>query len=123
MRYAFLYPFVLLIRASKQAWVSSLYSRPATAGLFSEIMRSVLTAIFVLVFAICASAQINTLTMDLTNYGVRIEPDKRLMIVLATLEMANSSSDKLINTTLSVPGAKFRQTLQADMANVPPDLR
>src|ERR1041385_6377655 len=86
-------------------------------------MRSVLTAVFVLIFASCVSAQINTLTMDLSNYGVRIEPDKRLMVVLATLEMANSGSEKVVNTTLSGPGAKFRQTLQADMANVPSDLR
>jgi hypothetical protein len=86
-------------------------------------MRAVITAVFISVFALCASAQINTATMDLSNYGVKIEPDKRLMVVLATLELANSGSDKLINTTLSATGAKFRQTLQADMANAPADLR
>ena len=61
--------------------------------------------------------------MDLSNYGVRIEPDKRLMVVLATLEMANGGPEKVINTTLSEPGSKFRQTLQTDFANLPADLR
>lgn len=60
--------------------------------------------------------------MDLTNYGVRIEPDKRLMVVLATLEMANGGPDKVVNTTLSAAGSKFRKTLHADMVNVPADL-
>src|SRR6266700_3134660 len=86
-------------------------------------MKAVLSAVFIAVFAACASAQINTLTMDLTNYGVRIEPDKRVMIVLATLELANSGPEKVMNTTLSAPGSKFRQTLQTDMASAPADLR
>jgi tetratricopeptide (TPR) repeat protein len=65
---------------------------------------------------------------DLSNYGVRIEPDKRLIVVLAALEsardMSPSGEDKpAINTPLSAPGAKFREQLKADMAGVPADLR
>lgn len=65
---------------------------------------------------------------DLTNYGVRIEPDKRLILVLATLEVARSldqqtPDQKLINTPLSDKGAAFREKLLADNANVPDDLR
>ena len=43
---------------------------------------------------------------DLSNYGVRIEPDKRVIVVLATLEAARTQNDKgepvpLLNTRLS----------------------
>jgi hypothetical protein len=90
-------------------------------------MRVVLSAVFLLVFAICAMAQAPQ-GMDLTNYGVRIEPDKRLMVVLAALEMASAKSDtgqetKLINPPLSAAGARFRQRLQIDLADMPADLK
>ena len=48
--------------------------------------KSALFALFLLVFALSTAAQVPT--MDLTNYGVKIEPDRRLMVVLAALEMA-----------------------------------
>ncbi|MEP6849600.1 MAG: hypothetical protein ABI999_12150, partial [Acidobacteriota bacterium] len=86
-------------------------------------MKVVLSLVVALVFTVCVSAQINTLTMDISNYGVRVEPDKRLMVVLATLEMANSGQEKLIDTQLSATGGKFRETLKADMANTPADLK
>ncbi|MGD9563002.1 MAG: tol-pal system YbgF family protein [Pyrinomonadaceae bacterium] len=66
--------------------------------------------------------------MDLTNYGVRIEPDKRVMIVLATLEAARTTnvsgeSVPVINTPLSAEGSKFRDLLKSDLAALPSDLR
>ncbi len=54
---------------------------------------------------------------DLSNYGVKIEPDKRLMAVLATLEAAD------VKTPLSAQGEKFRRVLRADSAAMPDDLR
>jgi len=88
--------------------------------------KSALFALFLLVFALSTAAQVPT--MDLTNYGVKIEPDKRLMVVLAALEMAVEKSDngqetRVINTPLSPGGVKFRQRLQADLADMPADLK
>ncbi|HKX84725.1 MAG TPA: hypothetical protein VJL58_10935, partial [Pyrinomonadaceae bacterium] len=65
---------------------------------------------------------------DLSNFGVRIEPDKRVMIVLATLEAARSTdtageSVAVINTPLSAEGTKFRELLKSDLAALSPDLR
>ena len=65
---------------------------------------------------------------DLTNHGVRIEPDRRVMLVLATLEMARGGSGKigeakLIPTPLSDANAKFRERLLKDTADLPEDLR
>ena len=61
---------------------------------------------------------------DLSNYGVRIEPDKRLLTVLAALEMARGADGaKLVNTSLSKSGEAFRAQLDQEYASVPPDLR
>ncbi|HEV7700070.1 MAG TPA: hypothetical protein VGO43_07565 [Pyrinomonadaceae bacterium] len=65
---------------------------------------------------------------DLSSYGVRVEPDKRLMAVLATLAMARSLDPKdngarLIATPLSAKGALFRDELEADNIALPQDLR
>ena len=65
---------------------------------------------------------------DLANYGVRIEPDKRLMAVLATLEMAHTRSPAgetvaAIKTPLTANGEKFRATLLADNAGLSVELR
>ena len=65
---------------------------------------------------------------DLSNYGVQISADKRLIVVLATLEMAETKNEagkteKLINTPLSANGAKFRARLLEDNAALNEDLR
>jgi len=65
---------------------------------------------------------------DLSNYGVKIEPDKRLMTVLATLEMARtktSSGEEMaaIKTPLSERGAEFRKQIETDLQTAPADLR
>lgn len=78
------------------------------------------------VFAVSVSGQ--SAGFDLSNYGVRIEPDKRLIVVLATLEMATAKNadgrdEKLINTPLSEKGAKFREQLLTDNAGLNEDLR
>jgi len=91
-------------------------------------MRKFLFFTFIAIFAVNGLAQTASPGFDLSNYGVKIEPDKRLMVVLATLEMARTTNDagqavKLINTPLSAQGVKFREQLLADTSELPNDLR
>ena len=79
-------------------------------------------------FASVTFAQNAAAGFDLSNYGVRIEPDKRVMLVLATLEAArttNAAGDEVpvINTPLSAEGVKFRELLKSDLAALNPELR
>lgn len=79
-------------------------------------------------FSVGALAQNAAPGLDLSEYGTRIEPDKRVMIVLATLEAGrttNAAGDSVpvINTGLSPEGAKFRDLLKSDLAALPSDLR
>jgi hypothetical protein len=58
-------------------------------------------------------------SFDLLNYGVRIEPDKRLIVVLSALEMATQRNaagveEKVIKTPLSAKGEEFRSQLLKD---------
>ncbi len=93
------------------------------AVLFSFLLN------FIFVFALNLRAQQSVpVGFDLSDYGVKIEPDKRLMTVLATLEAArtkNASGEDaaLIKTALSERGARFRQQLESDLQSVPADLR
>ena len=70
-----------------------------------------------MIFSLNAFAQSTQPRFDLSQYGVRIEPDKRLMTVLAALEAAG------IETPLTTEGTKFRQELQADLQSLSPELR
>lgn len=72
----------------------------------------------VLFFSVGAFAQVPA-GFDLLNYGVRIEADKRLIVVLSALEMATQRNaagveEKLINTPLSAKGEEFRSQLLKD---------
>lgn len=91
-------------------------------------MRRLSVIAFALFFVCSVSGQGVPAGFDLTNYGVRIEPDKRLIVVLSTLEMATAKNaagvdERLVNTPLSEKGIKFREQLVADNAAVPEDLR
>jgi len=86
-----------------------------------------LSIVFLLIFAISVSAQAPA-GFDLSNYGVRVEPDKRVMTVLATLEAARTSNEAgesvpVINTPLSEQGKRFRELLKSDLAALNEDLR
>lgn len=64
----------------------------------------------------------------LANYGVRIEPDKRVMTVLATLEAARTTNEAgesvpVLNTPLSAQGKEFRDLLKSDLLALNEDLR
>lgn len=91
-------------------------------------MKKFFGLIFLFLFVGGAAAQQVPTGFDLSNHGVRIEPDKRVMAVLATLEAARTTnaageSVPLINTPLSAEGAKFRELLKSDLAAMPDELR
>jgi hypothetical protein len=91
------------------------------------MIRTFLVFLF-LAFATGVSAQAVPAGFDLSNHGVRIEPDKRVMIVLATLDAARTTnpageSVPVLNTKLSTEGAKFRDLLRSDLAALNDDLR
>ncbi len=86
-------------------------------------MRLIILLIFILIFSFAAAGQSVQPGFDLSNYGVKIDADKRLIVVLAALEMAEIEGVKLINTPLSSNGAKFRTQLLQDTAGLDPDLR
>ena len=79
-------------------------------------MKKVLTIFLIAIFSVCVFGQTNTV-LDLSNYGVSIQPDKRLITVLATLEAAG------VETSLTKQGKDFRQTLMKDLDGVDPNLR
>lgn len=64
-----------------------------------------------------SAAQANQAAGDLTQYGVRVEPDKRLILVMAMLEAAG------VNTPLTETGKTFRQKVRGDFQDTPGELR
>ena len=54
--------------------------------------RAVLGLLF-LVFTASAFAQNVPTGFDLSNYGVRIEPDKRVIVMLAALDAARTTNE------------------------------
>lgn len=88
-------------------------------------------AVFAFVFfalAASVSAQAVPTGFDLSNYGVKIEPDKRLIIVLAALDAARTTNESgesvpVLNTKLSPEGEKFREQLRSDLVALNGDLR
>jgi tetratricopeptide (TPR) repeat protein len=91
-------------------------------------MRKAVFPFLVLALAVLAHGQNVPASFNLQSYGVRVEPDKRVMAVLATLEMARSldprdSGARLIRTPLSDKGNAFREELDRDNAALPEDLR
>lgn len=73
-------------------------------------MKRVLLLALMLVFSAGVFAQNSSQGLDLSQYGVKIEPDRRLIVVLAALEAAG------LETPLSDKGKEFRQKLRADFA-------
>ncbi|MEZ5429111.1 MAG: hypothetical protein R2747_22890 [Pyrinomonadaceae bacterium] len=80
-------------------------------------MRKVLFLTLILIFSINLFGQNAKRSFDFTEYGVRIEPDKRLMVVLASLEAGG------LKTPLTAEGEQYREMLAADLAGVDPALR
>ena len=91
-------------------------------------MKTVFAFIFAAALSLSALSQASPVGMDLSNYGVQIEPDKRLMVVMATLEAARTTNEKgesvpVLNTPLSEQGKKFRDLLKSDLLALNDDLR
>ena len=78
-------------------------------------------AVFALVFLLLGTAgyaQDLPTGFDLTNYGVRIEPDRRLIVVLAALDAARTTNEAgervaVLDPKLSPEGTKFRELLRS----------
>lgn len=91
-------------------------------------MRKALLLLVLAIIPVSALCQNPSTGFDLSNYGVKIDADKRLIVVLAALEMARGRNEageevKLINTPLSEGGRKFRAQLLADNAGLNAGLR
>jgi len=80
-------------------------------------MKKVFLLVLIAVFSFNVFAQNQPPQFDLSNYGVRVEPDKRLIIVLASLEAAG------LETPLSSQGAEFRKKIMTDLDKLNPELR
>lgn len=90
-------------------------------------MRFSLIVSTILLFAAAALGQASS-GFDLSNYGVSVEPDKRVMVVLAALNSAQTPDTagerhRAIDVQLSPAGTKFRERLEANLAQMPADLR
>lgn len=80
-------------------------------------MKRVFFLTLILVFPVGVFAQNTSQVFDLSQYGVKIEPDRRLIVVLASLEAAG------LETPLTEKGRDFRQKLRTDLATLNPDLQ
>lgn len=81
-------------------------------------MKKALISIAIALLSVSVFAQTEPgVLFDLTSYGVRIEPDKRLIAVLATLEVAG------MDTPLTARGEDLRRSLEADSRSIDPQLR
>ncbi|HMM80846.1 MAG TPA: hypothetical protein PKC65_12570 [Pyrinomonadaceae bacterium] len=89
-------------------------------------MRFFLALGTILLFSAAVFGQANA-RFDLNDYGVSVEPDKRVMVVLAALNSAQVSDANgqhgAIDVQLSPAGTMFRERLESDLAQMPPDLR
>jgi tetratricopeptide (TPR) repeat protein len=89
-------------------------------------MKNAFLLFAICILAVAARAQNIPTGFDLSNYGVRIEPDKRVMVVLAAIDAGRtdtgSGRSRLIDVKLSKLGSAFRDRLESDLT-VPDDLR
>ncbi len=91
-------------------------------------MKRLFFFILISFLAVPVQAQEVPTGFDLSNYGVTISPDKRVIVVLATIEAARIPNEKgepvpVFRTPLSAEGTKFREQLTSDLAATPADLR
>jgi hypothetical protein len=91
-------------------------------------MKRAVFAFLFFLFAAGASAQNAPTGFDLSNYGVKIEPDKRVIVVLAALDAARTTNEAgesvpVLNAKLSPEGTKFREQLRSDLVALNEGLR
>lgn len=75
-------------------------------------MKRVVLLALILVFSAQIFAQNTPQVFDLSQYGVKIEPDRRLMVVMLALETAG------LETPLTEKGVEFRKKLRTDFASL-----
>ena len=78
-------------------------------------MRKVIVLSLIAICSVCVVAQRKD--FELSDYGVSIKPDKRLITVMASLEAAD------INTPLADGGLEFRSTVKKDLQTLNPELK
>lgn len=98
------------------------------SGNFTEMKAFFRFTAILFALAFISQAQKPAAATDLSAYGVRIEPDKRVIVVLAAIEAARTTDNKgepipVISTPLSAAGQEFRELLRSDLAALNPDLR
>ncbi|HUR96541.1 MAG TPA: hypothetical protein VMZ26_00605 [Pyrinomonadaceae bacterium] len=91
-------------------------------------MKRAAFAFLFFILAAGASAQNVPTGFDLSNYGVKIEPDKRVIVVLAALDSARTTNEAgesvpVLNRRLSPEGLKFREQLRSDLVALNDGLR
>jgi hypothetical protein len=79
-------------------------------------MKNFLVYIFILAFSGSIFAQNVGGKLDFTQYGVTIQPDKRVIVVLASLEAAG------VRTPLTNKGENFRTKLVEDLKDTGLDI-
>jgi tetratricopeptide (TPR) repeat protein len=90
-------------------------------------MKEAFLFVLIAFSSFAAAAQTVPNGFDLSDYGVRIEPDKRVMVILAAVNAgrtttANGDKVRIFNPKLSPTGTAFRDRLDAELT-VPEDLR
>jgi len=80
-------------------------------------MKKVLLFAIITIFSLTSFGQKSGNKFHLSDYGVKIKPDKRLILVMASLEIAG------MRTVLSTKGEQFRKTLDSDLSTVSPEIK
>lgn len=79
-------------------------------------MRKAVLLLILLILPQAMLAQGNSQPFDLTQYGVKIEPDRRLIVVSLALEAAG------LDTPMTDKGAEFKSRVRADLDGLSPEL-
>jgi len=90
-------------------------------------MRVIRVLFIISILSVGAFSQVRT-GFDISNYGVTIAPDKRVMTTLAAIDSgraadAGGTRTRVFNTQLSEAGEQFRKQVDSDLAGMPDDLR
>ncbi|NNE97872.1 MAG: hypothetical protein HKN25_02500, partial [Pyrinomonadaceae bacterium] len=78
-------------------------------------MKKVIFVALITVCSVCILGQ--SPGIEISDYGVAIKPDKRLITILTSLEAAN------VDTTLTASGEQFRSKVRKDLQGLSPELR
>lgn len=82
----------------------------------------IIPSLFLLLLCIISHSQTSVKSseqqpLDLTRYGVRIEPDRRLIVLMACLEFSG------LENNLTPQGENFRKRIREDLSSLNPELK